>query len=63
MSGLAVGIVGCGLMGRKRAAALGPDRVVAVCDADPGRAEVLAAETGARAVADVDAVLAARPTS
>ena len=61
MSGLAVGIVGCGLMGRKRAAALGPDRAVAVCDADPGRAEVLAAETGARAVADVDAVLAARP--
>jgi predicted dehydrogenase len=58
---LAVGIVGCGLMGRKRAAALGPDRAVAVCDADRGRAEALAAEIGARAVAGVDAVLAAGP--
>ena len=58
---LSVGIVGCGLMGRKRAAALGHDRAVAVCDADPARAEVLASETGARAVADIDAVLEHRP--
>ena len=61
MSGLSVGIVGCGLMGRKRAAALGLDRAVAVCDADPARADVLASETGARAVPDVDAVLEHRP--
>ncbi len=61
MTRLSVGIVGCGLMGRKRAAALGPDRAVAVCDADQDRAEVLAAESGARAVPDIDAVLAERP--
>ena len=43
-----VGIVGCGLMGRKRAMALGADRAVALCDADPRRAAELAAdeETG-----------------
>ncbi len=61
MTELRVGIVGCGLMGRKRALALGADRPVAVCDADPDRATVLAADIGAEAVADVDAVLAARP--
>ena len=61
MTALSVGIVGCGLMGRKRAAALGEDRAVAVCDADPSRAEVLASETGARAVPDLDAVLEHRP--
>jgi predicted dehydrogenase len=61
VTALSVGIVGCGLMGRKRAAALGPDRAVAVCDADLARAEVLASETRARAVADLDAVLEHRP--
>jgi predicted dehydrogenase len=58
---LSVGIVGCGLMGRRRAAALGTDRVVAVCDVDPARADVLASETGARPVPDLDAVLEHRP--
>jgi len=56
-----VGIVGCGLMGRKRALALGEDRLVAVCDADPGRAAALAADAGARAVPDLDALLDAGP--
>jgi predicted dehydrogenase len=58
---LRVGIVGCGLMGRKRAAALGPDRAVAVCDADPERARALAAQAGAEAVPDADAVLERSP--
>ncbi len=58
---LRVGIVGCGLMGRKRALALGRDRAVAVCDVDPARAAGLAADTGAEAVADLDAVLARSP--
>ena len=61
MSGLRVGIVGCGLMGRKRALALGGDRAVAVCDTDPARAAALAAEVGAEAVPDLDAVLATTP--
>ena len=39
-----VGIVGCGLIGKKRAAAIGADSLVAVCDRDPLRARVLAAE-------------------
>lgn len=38
-----IGIVGCGLIGQKRARALGPDyRLVAVADLDLGRAERLA---------------------
>ena len=37
-----VGIVGCGLIGRKRAEALGPARLVACADLQPGRAEELA---------------------
>lgn len=55
---LRVGIVGCGLMGRKRAAALGGDVAVAVCDPDEDRAAELALSTGARPVPDVEAVLA-----
>ena len=39
-----VGIVGCGLIGNKRAAALGADALVAVCDRDPARAQALAAK-------------------
>jgi predicted dehydrogenase len=38
-----VGIVGCGLIGHKRARALGECRLVAVADADPARAARLAA--------------------
>lgn len=39
---LRVGIVGCGLIGRKRAAALGDAQLVACADIDRGRAESLA---------------------
>jgi predicted dehydrogenase len=45
---LRVGIVGCGLIGGKRAAAMGKGvAVTAVCDRDPARAQSLAAKTGA----------------
>jgi predicted dehydrogenase len=39
-----VAIIGCGLIGRKRARALGDSRLVAVADRDPTRAQELAAE-------------------
>jgi predicted dehydrogenase len=45
---LRVGIVGCGLIGKKRAQALGQDRLVAVCDREGARAAALAASSGAR---------------
>lgn len=48
-----VALVGCGLIGGKRLAALdGQDRVVAVCDLDAGRAAKLAHQHGAEVVAD-----------
>jgi predicted dehydrogenase len=47
-----VGIVGCGLIGRKRAQALGAGKLVACSDAVFERARALAAEHGAQAVAD-----------
>jgi predicted dehydrogenase len=48
-----VAIVGCGLAGGKRARALGESRLVAVADADPERARLLAAERpGCEAEAD-----------
>ena len=60
-------IVGCGLIGAKRAAAARGHDIVVVCDRDRGKAEVLARQTGARAVedwrqavgAEVDAVIVA----
>ena len=60
-------IIGCGLIGGKRAAAAAAHDIVVVCDSDPARAEQLAKRTGARAVADwhdavaadVDAVIVA----
>ena len=60
-------IVGCGLIGTKRANAAKAHDIVVVCDRDQGRAEQLAQRTGARAVtdwreavkADVDAVIVA----
>jgi len=58
---LRVGIVGCGRIGRKRALALGPDRLVASHDASSAAAEALAADAGGRAVDDLDALLAERP--
>jgi predicted dehydrogenase len=60
-------IVGCGLIGAKRAAAASGHEIVMVCDRDRGRAEQLAQKIGARAVTDwheavgaeVDAVIVA----
>ncbi len=67
-----VGVVGCGFMGRQHALAylevarrlqrVRPDAVptlVAVCDSDPARASAVAAEAGAVAYTDLDAMLAA----
>lgn len=61
--GLTVGIVGCGLIGHKRAEALrAQDAVVAACDVRRESAEDLAAaHPGAIATAELDEVLAARP--
>ena len=48
-----VAIIGCGLIGRKRAAAMSPCRLVACCDAAPERAQALARTvTGAEAETD-----------
>ena len=46
-----VAIIGCGLIGGKRAGALGPARLIACADVDPARAEALAKRTPG-AVAD-----------
>ena len=54
-----VAIVGCGLIGNKRAAALGEARLVACADRDAERARNLAARTGARAAADWHGVVSA----
>ncbi len=43
MMNLGVAIVGCGLIGQKRAQALGPARLVACADVELGRAQALAA--------------------
>src|SRR5438105_13453208 len=53
-----VGIVGCGLIGNKRAAALGADALVAVCDRDPSRAQALAAKHPSAAATDLDDLIA-----
>jgi predicted dehydrogenase len=45
-------IVGCGLIGAKRAAAARGHDIVVVCDRDRVRAETLARQTGSRFVAD-----------
>jgi predicted dehydrogenase len=57
-----VGIVGCGLIGNKRAAALGTDRLVAVCDRDPSRAQALAALHPDATVAAVEDLIAKSDT-
>jgi predicted dehydrogenase len=64
-----VGIVGCGLIGRRRAAALAGARLAACADVDQGRAETLAqSQPGVRAAAcwqdlvgstDIDLVIVA----
>jgi predicted dehydrogenase len=58
---LRVGIVGCGLIGRKRAAALGGDELVGAYDVVPEAAGALAADFGGAAVGDLDALLALAP--
>lgn len=68
---LRVGIVGCGLIGQKRARALGPaGRVVACADPDEDRARAAAVHDGARVLSDwrqlvslpdVDVVVVATP--
>jgi predicted dehydrogenase len=45
-------IIGCGLIGSKRAAAAAAHEIVAVCDPDAERRDRLARQTSARAVAD-----------
>jgi predicted dehydrogenase len=47
-----IGIVGCGLIGQKRAAAIGDDEIIIVCDTNLERARALATRTGADAVDD-----------
>ncbi len=54
---LRVGIVGCGLMGRKRAAALVPDELVAAFDVDAGAASSLVAECGGTVSGSLDELL------
>jgi predicted dehydrogenase len=54
---LRVGIVGCGVIGRKRAEALGDDRLVAVVDTDKARARALASERGASVCHTLDELL------
>ena len=62
-------IIGCGLIGAKRAAAASGHEISAVCDPDEARRARLAQQTGARALADwreaiaveADAVMIATP--
>jgi predicted dehydrogenase len=51
-----VGIVGCGLIGKKRADSLGDARLVACADHDLERAKAIAARPGARSTTDWRAV-------
>jgi predicted dehydrogenase len=62
MSGLRVAIVGCGLIGSKRAAALRPQDELGACfDLDEQAARLLAERHGARACASVEELLASQP--
>jgi predicted dehydrogenase len=56
---LQVGLVGCGVVGRKRAAALGNDKLVVCYDTVESAAHSVAAEFGAHAVASLDDLFAA----
>ena len=51
-----LGIVGCGRMGEKRAAACGDHVIAFVTDVDPERARSLAKKVGARVLKDSKAV-------
>lgn len=58
---LRVGIVGCGMVGAKRAAALGGDSLIACIDEVPAAAEELAAEHGAISCRGLEELLALGP--
>jgi predicted dehydrogenase len=58
---LKVGIIGCGLMGRKRSAALGDDQVVGAYDVHLAAAEALVGEFGGKACATRDELLELAP--
>ncbi len=60
-SPLRVGIVGCGLVGNKRAAALGEDELVACFDVDADATRSLAARFGGSACSSVDELLGRQP--
>lgn len=53
-----VGIIGCGLIGQKRAKALGEVRLVACADIDEARAKALAGNSGAKVFGDWRGLLA-----
>ncbi len=62
MSGLRIGIVGCGLIGAKRAAALAPqDSLLACCDVQERAARALAERHGARVCTDIGELLDTEP--
>jgi predicted dehydrogenase len=62
VSGLRVAIVGCGLIGAKRAAALAPDDELTACyDVDERAARTLAARHDARACATLEELLRTEP--
>lgn len=62
LTGLRVGIVGCGLIGRKRALALDPSsRLVGCVDLDVDAARRLGHEVGAEPMSELEALLALRP--
>lgn len=52
-----IGIVGCGLIGNKRSAALGTDALVAVCDRDASRARALAGKHPGVAAVTLDELI------
>ncbi|MCU1490722.1 MAG: Gfo/Idh/MocA family oxidoreductase [Acidimicrobiaceae bacterium] len=58
---LRVGIIGCGLIGTKRAEALGKDELVATFDLDPAAAARLAASHGGKACSTVEELLSLEP--
>ena len=58
-----VGIIGCGLIGKKRARALAPAKLVLCADTALERAQALAKETGATATADWRQVVASPEVS
>ncbi len=55
---LGIGIIGCGLIGQKRAKALGTGRLVACADVNLSRASALAEKAKAQAFSDWSGLLA-----